>query len=71
MRTHRHKCPNRHCGHIWMHGDDMFCNVQAHRCPRCGTEQFNKYYNTAEKVREIMMFIRSVNREPRKPWEID
>lgn len=41
--THEHKCPNPRCQCVWEHGDNMVNNEPAHRCPRCGTEQWIKY----------------------------
>lgn len=31
---HRHRCPQ--CRHVWEHSDEMFENVKAHTCHKCG-----------------------------------
>lgn len=38
---HRHKCNN--CGHIWEHSDCMAGDDDAHKCTKCGEEQWEKY----------------------------
>lgn len=37
---HKHQCPA--CATTWKHSDNYFGNVEAHSCPRCGTEQWDK-----------------------------
>lgn len=41
--NHRHKCPSKPCGHIWEHSDACAGSDEAHRCPRCQTEQRWRY----------------------------
>jgi predicted nucleic acid-binding Zn-ribbon protein len=37
---HEHECDR--CHTVWAHGDESFNNEAAHRCPNCGTVQWNK-----------------------------
>ena len=39
---HQHKCP--HCEVIWEHGANCAGAKKAHRCPECGTLEWQKYY---------------------------
>jgi predicted RNA-binding Zn-ribbon protein involved in translation (DUF1610 family) len=41
--THKHKCPNKDCGHIWEHGNDCMGDEKEHKCPQCGAMQWEKY----------------------------
>lgn len=36
--THAHECPRD--GTVWEHKNSNAGNVDAHRCPRCGGEQW-------------------------------
>lgn len=42
--THKHKCPNPECCHVWEHGDDCKGIEEEHVCPKCNTIQWTKYY---------------------------
>lgn len=46
--THKHRCPNQHCGHIWEHGNDNRGDTQAHTCQKCGSEQWGWHYGGHE-----------------------
>lgn len=39
---HKHKCSS--CGTIWQHSDSCGDDDLAHSCPRCGIQQWDKYY---------------------------
>lgn len=41
--THRHMCPNPSCGYVWEHSNSCAGNLEAHRCEKCGTEQWWHY----------------------------
>lgn len=47
---HKHKCPNQSCNYIWEHEDecaDLQSEAEAtlaHTCPKCGREQWFKYW---------------------------
>lgn len=43
---HRHKCDNCKC--IWEHSNKMSDNKKAHKCPKCGKEQWYKYLGTTK-----------------------
>lgn len=38
--THSHQCA--FCLKVWSHGDHMKGDEQAHRCPRCGEQNFTR-----------------------------
>lgn len=43
--THQHKCSDPYCGTVWQHdGRESKGNANAHTCPKCGTEQWNRHY---------------------------
>lgn len=39
---HLHKCDG--CSCIWEHSDKMGGDQKAHTCPKCGAEQWRKYF---------------------------
>ena len=39
---HRHKCSG--CDHVWEHSDSCAYNESAHKCPKCGAEEWCKYF---------------------------
>jgi hypothetical protein len=43
---HAHRC--KHCAGqglstVWIHGDEMANNVEAHTCPKCGHTEWEKW----------------------------
>jgi predicted Zn-ribbon and HTH transcriptional regulator len=38
---HSHKCGK--CGFVWEHANEFKGNVKAHTCPKCETEQWERY----------------------------
>lgn len=38
---HLHRCQN--CGQIWGHGNMMQRDVEAHKCPKCGKQEWRVY----------------------------
>lgn len=47
---HRHKCPNPDCKFVWKHDGNSKATSKtkdayekAHRCVKCGTEQYWKF----------------------------
>jgi predicted RNA-binding Zn-ribbon protein involved in translation (DUF1610 family) len=40
-KNHLHRCQN--CGTIWGHGDVLVEDVEAHKCPKCGAQQWRKF----------------------------
>lgn len=52
---HRHKCPNNNCGLVWMHSDDCFGSESDHRCMKCGTFQWAKYFGSCKaKLKRVL-----------------
>lgn len=49
--SHKHKCPNPSCGHIWEHGNNCAGDPHAHECEKCGTEQWYKYYTPEDEAK--------------------
>lgn len=54
MDPHKHQCPSKACKHVWEHSLPDGCTSQehdeAHHCPQCGAEQYEKHYaNKAER----------------------
>ena len=41
LSRHLHRCQN--CGTIWGHGNMMVGDVEAHKCPRCGKQEWRVY----------------------------
>ncbi len=41
---HYHKCPKKSCGHIWRHTAIRMDDRNAHKCPKCGRVQWDKYH---------------------------
>ena len=42
--SHRHKCDK--CMTIWEHSNGMAGNDEAHKCPKCGKEEWCKYFGS-------------------------
>ncbi len=40
-KRHLHRCQN--CGVIWGHGNMLFRDVEAHKCPKCGKSEWLHY----------------------------
>ncbi len=45
---HKHKCGS--CDTIWEHSDECGGNEAAHKCPRCGKEEWYKYIGPEEPI---------------------
>lgn len=59
MAVHKHKCPNDSCAHVWSHDPDDLKGscafTQAHACPKCGAEQWDKHYESPkERILEAL-----------------
>lgn len=46
--THRHKCKDIHCGYVWEHGEHCAGDQKAHECPKCGKEQYQRFFGDRE-----------------------
>jgi hypothetical protein len=43
---HAHKCTvceSRGISTVWIHGDDKFEDIAAHKCPKCGSQNLRKW----------------------------
>lgn len=58
--THKHKCPNPQCGHVWEHGREAAGSQKAHECPKCGTEQWWKYIETSKDEDPFRILIEEI-----------
>ncbi len=47
---HLHRC--QHCGVIWGHGNMMGDDVEAHKCPKCGKQEWRPFSGGQAATRE-------------------
>lgn len=56
--THKHKCYG--CNHIWEHSDRCAGQADAHKCEKCGREQWTRHYESINA--EIQDMVNSLAR---------